>query len=145
MRTSVLLVLIIAVSGCEKSKTTPAVVEAPKKVKPDTAGKAEVEFFGTWATGEVKAAKYVFVAQAEPCLPVPEKPTRFGEEKLDVPGPLFAELYIPQGTKGHACIYGLDETGKVVSVANSTQNPMTFEGEGEVMKAKLEYVLQATP
>ncbi len=142
MRTLCFVVLMAVLSSCEKSKTPVAPVEV-KKAKPDTAGKAEVEFFGNWNPGEVKAAKYVFVAQAEPCVPVPEKPTRFGEATLDKPGPLFAEFYIPQGTIGHGCVYGLDETGKVVSAASSTQNPMTFKGEGEVIFGKLDYALTA--
>lgn len=141
MRTLFVALLLVTFTSCEKSKTE--VTPAPKKVKDDTAGKAEVEFFGSWSAGEVKAAKYVFVAQAEPCTPVPEKPTRYGEEKLGAPGPLFAEFYIPQGTVGHTCVYGLDEEGKVVSAAGSTQNPMTFKGEGEVIFGKLDYALTA--
>lgn len=139
MRTLLLAVMLVAATACEKSKTAPA----PAKAKEDKSGKAEVEFFGTWSAGEVKAARYLFVAQAEPCLPVPEKPTRFGEEKLAKPGPLFAEFYVPQGTKGHACVYGVDEAGQVVSAADSTQNPMTFQGEGEVIFGKLDYALKA--
>ncbi len=144
MRTLACALLVVACMSCEKSKTAP-VAAAPeeKKVKADKTGKAEVEFFGTWSEGEVKAAKYVFVAQAEPCLPVPEKATRFGEEPLSKAGPLFAEFYIPQGSVGHACVYGLDEAGKVVSAATSTQNPMTFKGEGEVIFGKLDYALKA--
>ena len=137
----VLALSLLLLCACEKSKTAEAPAP-PKKEKPDTAGKAEVEFFGTWTTGEVVAAKYVFVAQAEPCLPVPEKPTRFGEVKLDKPGPLFAEFYVPQGSVGHACVYGLDDAGKIVTAANSTQNPMTFKGEGEVIFGKLDYALK---
>ena len=147
MRTLVCALLAVAAMSCEKSKTAPVPAATPvpeaKKVKADTAGKAEVEFFGTWSEGEVKASKYVFVAQAEPCTPVLEKATRFGEETLTKPGPLFAEFYIPQGTVGHACVYGLDAAGKIVSAANSTQNPMTFKGEGEVIFGKLDYALKA--
>lgn len=140
MRTLFLALSVVAGVGCEKSKAPEG---APRKVKEDTAGKAEVEFFGTWAAGEVKAAKVIFVVQEEPCLPVPAKPTRYGETRLDAPGPLFAEFFIPQRATGHACVYGLDEAGQVVSAASSTQNPMSFEGQGEVMKAKLDYVLKA--
>lgn len=146
MRTLTFTLLLVVTASCEKSKAPAQPEAAPvakKKEKPDTTGKAEVEFFGNWNPGEVKAASWVFVAQAEACLPVPEKPTRFGEEKLDKPGPLFAEFFIPQGTVGHACVYGLDEAGKVVSAANSTQNPMTFKGEGEVIFGKLDYALKA--
>ena len=139
MRTLLLALMVVVVTSCEKSKTPPA----PAKVKADTSGKAEVEFFGNWSPGEVKAAKYVFVAQAEPCLPVPEKPTRYGEAALEKPGAIFAEFYVPQGSKGSACVYGLDDAGKVVSAADSTQNPMTFQGEGEVIFGKLAYELKA--
>lgn len=134
------IVFLMLLGGCEKSKVAPP-VEAPKSfAKVD---KAEVEFFGTWEPGEVKAAKYVFVAQVEPCVPVPEKPTRFGETKLDKPGTLFAEFYIPQDSTGHTCVYGLDEAGKIISAAGSTQNPMTFKGNGEVVFGKLDYALKA--
>lgn len=146
MRILAVALLIVTVSACEKSKVPPVGAAAPvevKKEKFDTTGKAEVEFFGTWSAGDVKAATYVFVAQAEPCLPVPEKPTRYGEEKLKAPGPLFAEFYIPQGATGHACIYGLDEGGKVVSASTTGQNPLTFKGEGEVIFGKLDYALKA--
>lgn len=133
-----LFVLLLLVAGCEKSK---APVEVPKSFAKDD--KAEVEFFGNWDPGEVKAARYIFVAQEETCTPVPEKPTRFGETKLEKPGSLFAEFYIPQGSTGHTCVYGLDEAGKIVSVAGSTQNPMTFKGTGEVVFGKLDYALKA--
>lgn len=134
------LVVVVGLLGCEKSKTAPV---APVKVeeKKPLAGKAEVEFFGTWNAAEVKAARAVFVAQVEPCTPVPEKATRYGEEKLTEAGPLFAEFFIPQGSTGYACVYAFDEAGAVVGVASSSQNPMTFEGEGEVVKTKLEFTL----
>lgn len=151
MRPHLLAVSCLALFACEKSK--PAAVaappapapaaEAPKKEKPNTAGKAEVEFFGKWSAGELKPAKVLFVAQAEPCTPVPEKPTRYGEHTLTEPGPLFAEFFIPQGTVGHACVYGLDAEGKVIGAAGEKQNPMTFQGEGEVIFGKLEYTLAA--
>ena len=146
MRTILVALLLVTGAACEKSKAPRAEIApavTPQKKEKGGDGKAEVEFFGTWSAGEVKAAKVLFVTQSEPCLPVPGTPTRFGEAKLDAPGPLFAEFYIPQGTKGHSCVYGLDESGKVIGAADSSQNPMTFEGEGEVMKAKLEYVLKA--
>ncbi len=141
MRTVLLTLVFVAVTSCEKPKSADPARQKAKEDK--AAGKAEVEFFGNWSPGEVKAAKYVFVAQAEPCLPVPEKPTRFGEAALVKPGPLFAEFYVPQDTVGHACVYGLDEAGKVVSAATSTQNPMTFKGAGEVIFGRLEYELKA--
>lgn len=142
MRALLALFLLLSLLGCPQSKSpTGAPGERARKEK--RAQAAEVEFFGKWEAGEVKAAKVVFVAQAEPCTPVPEQPTRFGEQAMEKPGPLFAEFFIPQGTKGHGCLYGLDEAGKVVGVAGSDQNPMTFQGEGEVVFGKLDYVLRA--
>ncbi len=135
------LVALVLVVGCEKSKATPGAVAAKKEQK--ASSKAEVEFFGSWETGGVKAEKVMFVAQLEPCVPVPDKPTRLGEQALETPGPLFAEFFITQGTRGHACIYGFDGTGTVVGVAGSTQNPMLFEGAGEIVFGKLGYRLVA--
>lgn len=145
MKTLVTALSVFALFACQEKKSAPASSSpaAPSKEAERKSGKAEVEFFGRWAPGEVKAAKVVFVAQAEPCVPVPEKPTRFGEATMDQPGALFAEFFIPQGTQGHACVYGLDAAGKVVGAASSTQNPMTFQGEGEVIFGKLDYVLTA--
>lgn len=145
MKLRVIAVAALVWVGCEKSKSaapspTPS---TPSKKELRASGNAEVEFFGTWAPGEVKAAKVIFVAQREPCAPVPDKPTRLGEEVLKAPGSLFAEFFIPQGTVGHACVYGLDEAGKVVGVASTTGNPMTFEGDGEVVKSNLSFTLQA--
>jgi len=130
----VLLLSVLAV-GCVEKPQQP---QKPRK-KLVT---AEVEFFGNWNAGDVKFARAMFVAQSEPCSPPPEKPTRFGEFELVKPGPLFAEFFIAQGTTGHACVYAFDESGKVVAVGNSTQNPMTFEGTGEVTFTKLDYTLQ---
>lgn len=147
MKTLVAALSLLALLACQEKKAAPAPAPtpppAPSKAEERKSGKAEVEFFGKWSPGEVKAAKVLFVAQAEPCTPVPEKPTRYGETTLDEPGALFAEFFIPQGTKGHTCVYGLDASGKVVGAATSTQNPMTFEGEGEVIFGKLDYVLTA--
>ena len=138
-----LLVTVCALCGCKKDAPVSEKAEArAEKQKERASGKAEVEFFGTWKLGgELKPAKVVFVAQLEPCAPAPDKPTRLGEAALTDQGPLFAEFFIPQGTVGHACVYGLDESDKVMGVASSSQNPMTFQGEGEVIKAKLEFVV----
>lgn len=141
MRTPWSLVALVLVVGCEKSKATPGTVAAKKEQK--ASGKAEVEFFGSWETGGVKAEKVMFVAQLEPCAPVPDKPTRLGEQVLETPGPLFAEFFIAQGTTGHACVYGFDGSGTVVGVAGSTQNPMRFEGAGEIIFGRLGYTLAA--
>jgi hypothetical protein len=120
--------LAVFLCACPEKKSAPAAAVAPPAVK-----KAEVEFAGKWSRNEVAAAKVVFVAQLEPCLPVPAKPTRFGEEVLKGEGQLFAEFFIPQGTKGHACLYAFDAAGAVVGTASYDKNPVTFEGEGEVV------------
>lgn len=134
------LLVLLSLSACPKkdeSKPAPAAKGGSST--------AEVEFLGKWSPGGVQAAKVVFVAQVEPCLPVPEKPTRYGEQKLDVPGNLFAEFFPDQGSKGHACVYAYDASGKVVGAASTAQNPMTFEGKGEVVKSDLSFELQPVP
>lgn len=132
----------LLIVGCEKSKAAAPAATPVATAKAANTGKAEVEFFGKWSAGEVKAAKVIFVAQVEPCAPVPTAPTRFGEVTLTGES-LFAEFFIPQGAKGSACVYGLAEDGHVVGLADSTQNPMTFEGSGEVIFGKLEFTLRA--
>lgn len=103
--------------------------------------KAEVELGGTWSPGAVKAAKVLFVAQAEPCLPVPEKPTRYGETTLKAPGEFYDEYFIPQDSRGHLCLYGYDEAGKVVGAASWEKNPVRFLGEGEIVFAGINLTL----
>jgi hypothetical protein len=115
----------------------PAVAPGPKEHRE----KAEVEFIGTWSPGAVKAAKVLFVAQAEPCLPVPEKPTRYGETVLKTPGDFFDEYFIPQDSRGHLCLYGYDEAGQVVGAAAWEKNPLRFLGEGEIVFAGINLTL----
>jgi hypothetical protein len=143
MRIALIPFVVVGLCACPKKSE-----EAPKPAPPASVAKpapktAEVEFFGEWKAGGVKAAKVIFVAQAEPCTPVPEKATRFGEQKLDTEGNLFAEYFIDQGTKGYACVYALDEGGKIIAAAGTAENPMTFEGSGEVIKANLKFELQS--
>jgi hypothetical protein len=140
-RTLIAATVVLLLSACPEKKTTPvAVAPAPPQVK-----KAEVEFTGDWSRNGVTAAKVIFIAQAEPCLPVPAKPTRFGEEQMKSEGHLFAEFFIPQGTAGHACLYGLDEAGKVVAAASYEKNPLTFQGEGEVVVGPVKLALVSVP
>lgn len=111
--------------GLPESKPNVAAV-APK---PD----AEVEVVGKWSS-TVKAAKVIIVAQAEPCVPVPASPKRFGNEiALDQPGAMFAEFFMPQGTVASVCLYALDEKGVVVGAVTVPETPKTFEGLGELM------------
>jgi hypothetical protein len=72
---------------------------------------------------------------------VPGKPTRYGEEPLKAPGDFFAEFFIAQDTRGHVCVYGLDEQGTVVGAASWEKNPLRFFGEGEVVFANIDLTL----
>jgi hypothetical protein len=124
------VVTLLCLGGCEKK---PAAAPAPVTQKlGQPPARAEVEFSGDWKSNGLAAARTEFVAQAEPCLPVPEKPTTLGTQKLEKEGPVFAEFFILQGTKGHACLYSWDEHGKVVAAASYAKNPLTFEGSGEI-------------
>jgi hypothetical protein len=131
---------VALLSGCHKcgeAKVEPKPEVKPAAVKPappapapvEHRERAEVEFAGSWKPGDVKAAKVLFVAQAEPCLPVPEKPTRYGETTLKEPGDFFDEYFIPQDSRGHVCLYGYDEGGRVVGAASWEKNPLRFFGE----------------
>jgi hypothetical protein len=109
---------------------------------PPLTGDAEVEMFGKWQPGTVKARRVVFVAQAEPCLPPPANPKRWGETALEKPGSLFAEYFIPQSSVGHLCLYAFDKKGKVIGTAGYARNPVTFRGEGEVVIQDIELRLE---
>ncbi len=141
-RTLLASTIALLLCACPEKKAAPtaAAPPAPAPVK-----KAEVEFGGSWARNGVTAAKVVFVAQVEPCVPVPAKPTRFGEEVMKSEGTLFAEFFIPQGAVGHACLYGFDEAGVVVAAASYEKNPVTFQGEGEVVVGPVKLSLVSLP
>lgn len=118
----------------EPVKVEPKLPESPPNVaaippKPD----AEVEIVGTWSSTVKGAAKHIVVMQAEPCLPVPATPKRFGEQVLSQPGSLFAEFFLPQGTTASVCLYALDEQGVVVGALTMPETPKRFEGLGELM------------
>lgn len=137
-----------ATSGGQPSGGAPAATPPAHPPAPATAPgpkvhreKAEVELGGTWSAGSVKAAKVMLVAQAEPCLPVPEKPTRYGETVLKAPGEFYEEYFIEQDSRGHVCLYGYDEAGKVVGAAAWEKNPLRFLGEGEIVFAGINLTL----
>ncbi|MEW5737934.1 MAG: hypothetical protein AB1938_03355 [Myxococcota bacterium] len=147
-----LFLLTLALTGCERCADKPAApptTALPMKAEPPApppkpvvhSERAEVEFFGDWKPGAVKAAKVLFVAQEEPCLPVPATPKRYGETVLDKPGPFFAEYFIKQDSRGHVCVYGYDEKGAVVGAASWEKNPLRFFGEGEVIFANMDFTL----
>lgn len=130
--------------ACPKKDATeaPKVAAEPKlalpESKPNTEAvaprpDAEVEVVGKWSS-KVKASKVIIVAQAEPCVPVPASPKRFGNEvTLDQQGAMFAEFFMPQGTLASVCLYALDEKGIVVGAVAVPETPRTFEGLGELM------------
>lgn len=118
----------------EPAKVEPKLPESPPNAaavppRPD----AEVEIVGTWSSTVKGAAKHVVVMQAEPCLPVPATPKRFGEMVLSEPGSLFAEFFLPQGTTASVCLYALDEKGAVIGALAMPETPKRFEGLGELM------------
>lgn len=151
-----LVAACLALCGCPKKESPPPVAAPPPPraevlpTSPPTAEAmpprpdAEVEIVGTWAT-EVKAARYVLVAQVEPCLPVPATPTKLGEVTLETPGTLFAEFFFKQGTKAHVCVYGLDSAGAVVGAVTMPDTPRTFEGLGELMVGPHAVTVKALP
>ena len=134
-----LVVALLALAACPRKKeeapSPPAAAVAPK---PKT---AEVEFFGTFKPGTVKAARAVFVAMQEPCSPLPAEAHLYGQKDIDV-DKLFAEFFPPQGSKGYLCVYGLDAAGKVVGWAAFAKNPVTFQGEGEVVIDHIDVTLE---
>lgn len=112
----------------------PKLPESPPNVaavapRPD----AEVEIAGTWSTTVTGAAKHLVVMQAEPCLPVPATPKRYGEMVLSQPGSLFTEFFVPQGTVAAVCLYALDDKGVVIGAVALPETPRRFEGLGELM------------
>lgn len=94
---------------------------------------AEVEVVGQWRSKVPGAKKHVAVAQVEPCVPVPAKPTRFGDEVTLEGEGFFVEYFLPQGTRAHVCLYALDEQGAVVGAVTMPDTPRVFEGLGELM------------
>ena len=125
-----LFVALLVLTACPKKKEEPAPeVPKPPAAKAKT---AEVEFFGTFSKGTTQVAKAVFVTMQEPCSPVPAEAHLFGQMELDSEK-IFAEFFPPQGSKGHVCAFGLSSDGQVVAFAAYAKNPVTFQGEGEVI------------
>lgn len=146
MRLPVLLVASwVLFSGCPK-KEEPKKEHAAAPVAPNAQGgaakvkTAECEFFGTLAPGKVKAAKTVFVVMKEPCSPLPAEIHLYGQAEFQEK--LFAEFYVPQGSQGHLCIFGLDESGKIVGWAAYAKNPVSMAGEGEVIFDHIDLTLE---
>ena len=156
MRTPVLLVAgLMLLTACPRKEeprpphaaaavdapppSTPPVREAPQKAKP-----AEIEFFGSVAPGKTKPAKIFFFASQEPCIPVPAEVHLFGKTEL-TQEKLFAEYWPPQGSQAHLCAYGLDASGRVMAAAAFGKNPVTLQGEGDVLLSHIDLTLESLP
>lgn len=112
--------------GCVEKSATSVPPPAGAKGVP-----AETEFFGEVRSGGVKAARLVFAVTRSPCTAEAADPGVIQRAEVQ-PGKLFHEFFFPQGTKGYACVYALDEGGRVVGHAAHARGPLTFQGLGEV-------------
>jgi hypothetical protein len=140
-----LVVLIVGCVGasCQK-KADPAPAASASGAVP--AKRAEVEFVGQWARNGVEVASVEFVAQKEPCVPVPTKATTLGTHPFTgAEGRFLAEFFVEQGTVGHACLYGKDAQGVIVAAAAYAKNPVTMQGEGEVVIGPMTLALSKLP
>lgn len=135
-----LLVLFVLTVGCQKkAEVAPAAAPPPAK-------RAEVEFVGQWKRNGIESATVEFVAQKEPCLPIPAKPTTLGTHPFTTPeGRFLAEFFVEQGTVGHACLYAKDAQGVIVAAASYEKNPVTMQGEGEVVIGPMTLELSKLP
>jgi hypothetical protein len=141
MRTLPLVVVSLCLCACPKKEEAAApAAPAPAPVKKDRP--AEVEFFGSVKPGALKPAKLVFVAQAEPCTPVPAEVHLIGKTELTAER-LFAEYWPAQGTKGHVCAFGLDDKGQIIGAAGDARSPFTFQGDGEIIVDQIALELKA--
>lgn len=126
-----LLLSLFVLTACPAKPSAP-----PAKVKT-----AEVEFFGTFSRGTTTVARSIFVAMQEPCSPVPAEAHLYGQVEL-TEDKIFAEFFPAQGSKGHLCAFGIDADGKVVAFAAFGKNPVTFQGEGEVIVDHIDLKLE---
>lgn len=99
--------------------------------EPQPPAAAEVEFFGTVEAGKLKPARIVFLVTKGPCEASSEELEVIEQTDVNA-GPLFTEMFFPQGTVGHLCAVALDAKGRQVGFAAFAKNPVTFQGEGEV-------------
>ncbi len=135
MRCALSAVLLLLACSCKKE--APPVPPPPPPVRqlgqlpPPSQKRAEVEVGGTWSPGSTHPAHTWVAILDTPCVPVPAAPKVFG---TDVPTRerFFLEIFVPQGTKGYICLFGLDDAGKVVAAAGWEKNPFVMQGDGEV-------------
>lgn len=142
MRLSMPLVVSLALlTGCPKKNEEPAARPAEVKPAAPAVKTAEVEFFGAVHLGKVTAARTVFVAMKEPCVPVLAQAHIYGQTQVDS-DKLFAEYFAPQGSVAHLCAFGFNDQGEVVAAATYAKNPVTFQGEGEVIFGNVDLTLE---
>lgn len=146
MRLALAAALLLLV-GCKKD-APPKPAEPPKPHLPKARDDlAEVEISGDYTKGATTPASVHLTVLDVPCLPVPRDAKVMGQ---DVPTNehFFLEIFVPQGTKGFICMYGLDAAGKVIAEAEFEQNPFLMQGQGEVeahLKLSLKPLAPADP
>ncbi len=144
MTRALAIAALLSLAGCKKE----AAATPPKPAEPARPGLpkarddlAEVEISGDYSPGTTRPKSVHVTVLDVPCLPVQKDATVMGH---DVPTNehFFLEMFVPQGTKGFICMYGVDEAGKVVAAAEFDQNPFVMKGQGEV-EAHLKLTLKA--
>ncbi len=146
MKRALVVLLLCGVWGCKKEPAPAAPPKAPGLPKPRT-DQAEVEIGGTFSPGATHPAKVWLAVLDAPCLPVPAEAKVIGRA-VPTNERFFLEIFVPQGTQGYICLYGLDEAGKVIAAAAYEKNPFVMKGEGEVeasMKLELKAVEASEP
>jgi hypothetical protein len=142
------LCLLLLCACPEKKVEAPAppppppapVARANVVPEPQPEAPAEVEFMGNVSKGKVAAARLVFVVARGPCTA--DSTELDVIEQTDVSeGKLFSEMFFPQGTVAHLCLVALDAKGQQVGHAGYPKNPVTLQGQGEVMVTDLELSL----
>jgi len=121
--------LSILLLGVACKKDEPA---KPRGLPQAKVALAEVEVSGSYQAGTTTPKTVQIAVLDAPCLPVPAGAKVMGHEVAAASGQFFVELFVPQGTAGHICLYGLDEGGKVIAAAAWEKNPFVMKGEGEV-------------
>jgi hypothetical protein len=146
------LLLGLLLCGCpsekEKDKKLPEgvvrvlpdgglVTKNPVVPLPQKTSNAEVEFEGDLDPGGLTPARVVVVFSKTACS---------GDldviQKEDVkPGHFAGELFFPQGTLAHICALGLDAKGEVIGIGTHEKNPVSLQGDGEVVVSNIKLKL----
>jgi hypothetical protein len=103
---------------------------------------AEVEYSGQWVSNAVVVKEAKLQIQAEPCASKSEHLKVFESKVIDGPGRLSGEIFVPQKTAVHFCLFGFDAQSKLVAIGNFSKNPIVLEGQGEVIVSDVVLSLQ---